>query len=536
MKDRIVKNIPTMDLMSFLLETTDSPKHVGGLQIYQANKGEVATTIDRILSDYHSSPVSPPFNYRPVFPKPGLPLNVFGRAKWVQCDVMDMSYHIRQIAVPAPGTQKQLLDLVSDLHAGVLDRSRPCWILYIIEGLENDQFALYSKVQHAYIDGASAVMRMDAALAKSPTEKTATPMWAPIEKREGKKARKNFQQQWSELAKNIILQRRAVQDVAKNLFKTAMTASGIGKENHAPLPFTAPKSMFNTEVYAQRRLGVGSISLADLKQLAKSQNVSINELVLTLVGAALEDYSLDYSPDKSLGKSLNKTNTGKQHRLSAVGKPLVAVCPMAMRKEGDTTASTQIAALAIKLGEPGVSIEQRLQQVQRSSTDAKADAQAMSREALMAYLVLVGGLAELLDRPPFTQYLPPLTNVNVSNVRGPEDQRYLCGAKLLKNIPVSTLAGGTAVNITFLSMVDQMEFAVIADALAVPDAQRIADNIATAFKELQRALLPSSVKAASKERARKKPVKRPAKKVVKKTAVKLDPRATRQAKQNTSQA
>ena len=68
MKDRIVKNIPTMDLMSFLLETTDSPKHVRGLQIYQANKGEVATTIDRILSDYHSSPVSPPFNYRPVFP------------------------------------------------------------------------------------------------------------------------------------------------------------------------------------------------------------------------------------------------------------------------------------------------------------------------------------------------------------------------------------------------------------------------------------------------------------------------------------
>lgn len=513
-KNKPVKNIPVMDLMSFLLETPDSPKHIGGLQIFKAAKGQVAATLEKILHDFHGTAVAPPFNYIPVFPSVSQPL--LGAPKWAECHAMDMSYHIRKMAVAKPGSQKQLLDLITDLHAGMLDRSQPGWILYLIEGLEDNQFAIYSKVQHAYIDGASAVMRMDAALATSAKQSHTIGFWASFKapassdvanKNASHKKTRPRLSAFDKLAKitgSLKLQRQATSDVLKTLLKTAKQAGGLSEKSQAPLPFSAPKSMFNREVHAQRRLGVGSLSLTALRGCAHQYNVSINELVLSLVGDALERYA--------------KNNN------EAVNKSLVAVCPMGVRQEGNTDASTQIAALAIKLGEPGVDIKLRLQQVHQSSSDAKQDAQAMSREALMSYMVLVGGLAELLDRPPFSNYLPPLTNVNVSNVRGPIEERYICGAKLVKNIPLSTLAGGTAINITFFSMVDRMEYAIIADAKAVSDAQQIADYIESAFSRLNPPVKPKKSAAANgKTKTKSKSKPKPTTKAKAKPEKKLKP-------------
>lgn len=464
--------------MSYLLETVDSPKHIGSLLVFQPKKGQTAATIKRFLKAHRETAVAPPFNYVPVFSKLSLP-------KWAESHNMDMDYHIRQAALPKPGNAKQLNDLIMDLHAGILDHSRPGWIITVIEGLENQQFAIYLKIHHAYIDGASAVMRMDALMSKSAKDLAIQPMWVEIdqadeanhqfnasvandlEKTLAKSFAKSFKtipKQLLTLNRNMKLQRQTTREVISTVFKSALEAGGIAKPRQAPLPFSAPKSIFNNEVHAQRRLGIGGIQFLDFKAQAKQAGVSINELALALVGDALEHYA--------------------ESRDSAVDKALVAVCPLGLRKEGDTSASTQIAALAIKLGEPGVDIGTRLSQVHESSVDAKQDAQSMSRQALITYLIMVGGLAELLDRPPFNEYLPPLTNVNVSNVAGPREDLYLSGAKLVKSIPLSTLAGGTAINITFFSIADRMEYAVLADAGAVPDAQQIADNIAAAFERL----------------------------------------------------
>lgn len=466
--------------MSYLLETVDSPKHIGSLLVFKPKKGQTAATIKRFLKAHRETAVAPPFNYVPVFSKLSLP-------KWAESHNMDMDYHIRQAALPKPGNAKQLNDLVMDLHAGILDHSRPGWIITVIEGLENQQFAIYLKIHHAYIDGASAVMRMDALMSKSAKDLTIQPMWVEIDKTGDLNQQYDANQQYSAnvandlektLAKsfktipkqlltinrNMKAQRQTTREVISTMYKSALEAGGIAKPRQAPLPFSAPKSIFNNEVHAQRRLGIGGIKFADFKAQAKQAGVSINELALALVGDALENYAETYN--------------------SAVDKALVAVCPLGLRKEGDTSASTQIAALAIKLGEPGVDIATRLSQVHESSVHAKEDAQSMSRQALMTYLIMVGGLAELLDRPPFNEYLPPLTNVNVSNVAGPREDLYLSGAKLVKSIPLSTLAGGTAINITFFSIADRMEYAVLADAGAVPDAQQIADNIAAAFERL----------------------------------------------------
>jgi hypothetical protein len=115
----------------------------------------------------------------------------------------------------------------------------------------------------------------------------------------------------------------------------------------------------------------------------------------------------------------------------------------------------------------------------------------MSREALMNYLVLVGGAATLLQNSPVGDYVPPLTSVNVSNVAGPSYRCYLGGAEMIRSYPVSTLAGGTAINITFSSFSGRMDYAVISDAQAVPGAQEIADDMAQALDELEAAVMPA---------------------------------------------
>ena len=468
---RIVKNIPIMDLMSYLIESVDSPIHVGMLQIYKPVKGSSAKAVQRILEGYRSSEVGPPFNYYPVFPR-------FGMPKWAQAETFEADYHIRHTAVPSPGNDRQLIDVVMDLHAGIMDRSRPGWIAYVIEGLEDNCFAIYWKVHHAYIDGASAVMRMEAAMSKTSDDLAVTPMWAPLFEEPPVSPEPSLSDLLRKTGKNMGAQAKAMSDISRALARSVKQARGLS-ERQAPVPFTAPQSLYNKPVFATRKLGVGSMPLDQFKAIAKHEAVSINEVALTLVGAALERYS---------------QNQGEQQE-----KPLLAACPMAVRTEGDTSASTQIASIAVKLGDPGTNIHQRLRQVHESSKDAKEDARDMSKEALMNYLVLLGGAATLFAKTPLGDYIPPLTTVNVSNVAGPNCRYYHSGAEMVRSYPLSTLAGGTAINITFTSFNGRMDFAAITDAKAIPGAQDIADFMLEAMTELTAATVGTKKTVAKKK-------------------------------------
>src|SRR5262245_44629011 len=156
----VVRDIPLLDLVSFLIETPDAPTHVGSVQIFQAPRGKREAIVARVLDGLRAAEVGDPFDFVPLF----APLT---RPKWGRVDSIDANYHVRHVAVPAPGSEQQLIDLVMDLHTGLLDRTRPGWIAYVIDGLTENRFALYWKVHHAYIDGASAIMRFEASAARS---------------------------------------------------------------------------------------------------------------------------------------------------------------------------------------------------------------------------------------------------------------------------------------------------------------------------------------------------------------------------------
>ncbi|MFK8050622.1 MAG: wax ester/triacylglycerol synthase family O-acyltransferase [Halioglobus sp.] len=456
---RIVKNIPIMDLMSYLLESVDSPTHVGFLQVFKPAKGSASEVVQRVLKAYRSKPVGPPFNYYPVFSR-------FSMPKWALAEDFDTAYHIRHAAVPSPGSDRQVIDMVMDLHAGMMDRSRPGWIAYVIEGLEDNCFAVYWKVHHAYIDGASAILRLNASMSKTEDDLEVIPLWGPLFEPSKPKKELTLSDILIEAGQGIGTQAKVMREIAQSLTRSIKQARGQ-LERESPLPFSAPKTLFNKPVHATRNLGVGATDVDRFIQIAKKQKVSVNEVALTIVGTALDRYR----------ETLSEPTDGQ----------LVAACPMAVRKEGDTDASTQIAAIQVKLGDSSMSIRQRLDQVAASSRDAKEEASQMSREALMGYLVLLGGAATVASKSALSDYIPAISSVNVSNVAGPRHRCFLSGAEMVRSYPLSTLAGGSAINITLASLSGQMNFAVIADAKAVPDAQEIADFMLEALDELEMA-------------------------------------------------
>ena len=460
-----VKDIPLLDLVSFLIETPDSPTHIGSVQIYApCGRRSRERIVASVLEGLRAAEVGSPFDLIPWFAPLSMP-------RWARVENIDPHYHVRHVALPAPGNREQLIDLVMDLHTGMLDRSRPCWICYVIDGLEDGRFALYWKVHHAYIDGESAILRFEASAAHSATDTRVRALWSPLPGApRDEPTQTKAPTDLPELAATWLRAGRSASAGLAGMVGRALLQAGGRLEREVPLPFSAPFSLFNAPVHATRRLGVGSFVLERVRSLAKSAGVSINDVLLTLVGDALERYA--------------------QARHDAPERPLVAACPMSVRAPGDTSASTQIAAISVKLGEPGAHIRERLGQVHASACDAKAEARGVSREGLVAWLALLGGAADAIGKSPLAGHIAPYTNVNVSNVAGPARRCFLAGAELVESYPVSTLAGGTAINITFSSFSGRMDYAVVSDAQAIPDPDVIAAGIDMALAALEQALAP----------------------------------------------
>ena len=478
------KKIPPLDLLFFLLETPGSPKHVGAVQIFQKPRNAPAHYMRDLVRDIKAVPVEPPFNYRPHFPRFGLP-------EWQVDDDLDIDYHIRHSSLPQPGTDQQLLDVLQRLHCGVLGRDRPGWIFQVIEGLEGDRFALYSKIHHAYIDGMSGVKRMYGSLSASATETRIQPAWSfSASPRAKPPARPADGDTLAKIAKTLLNQGRATTEIVSSLRRMGREFVKASPGGIQPF-FHAPRTRMNSPVARDTRaIALCTLPLDRARAIGESTGGKVNDVVLSVVDAALHDY-LE-------AKHENTTS------------PLVALCPMSIREEGDDSASTQASALHVRLGDPGAGPVERLQQVVASSRASKEEARAMSREALLDFALLMAGALELADRTPLGRLLSPSYNVLVSNVPGPaEDVLYLRGARQLASYPISTFLPGGNLNITVLSHGNKLDFGLVADKQALPDVGLVARGMERRFAELEAAVLGRPVRSAAARRKRKvKPVRK----------------------------
>jgi WS/DGAT/MGAT family acyltransferase len=158
--------IPMLDLMFFLTETQDNPRHVGSVLIFQKPRGG-DRTVRQIVDAYRRAKPQPPFNRIPVFRKVGLPV-------WKEVESFDPAHHVLHLALPSPGSNEQLHELIADLHAPMFERHRPGWKMYVIDGLAGNRFAIYHKVHHALVDGVSGMAILRKSLATSPRDRRST--------------------------------------------------------------------------------------------------------------------------------------------------------------------------------------------------------------------------------------------------------------------------------------------------------------------------------------------------------------------------
>lgn len=462
-----LRDIPFTELMAYVLETDTAPTHIGCIEIFKPQRESSTRAAQRIYQDFLKSDVGEPFNAIPVFPR-------LKRPQWKVCEDIDLDRHVHFLTLESPASIQHLLDLVGKLHEGKMDRDVPGWENYIIDGLPDNQFALYSKYHHAYMDGNTFAMRSERLAAKKPGRRKAVPLWAPCPPLLGNAA-----------AGNTGLPRPAgapvvgtLKDAGRLLVNTVFQATRV-RQSEAPLPFSAPHSIVNQVKHAKRTLGEGALELSRVKQVARAKSVSVNEVALALVGAGLERYlgELGESPDRAL----------------------IAACPMSIRREGDAEGGNMIAALLVKLGKPGSAIVSRLEQVHASSRDAKAAARSVGREGLMVYQTGVMGTAALLGIGPLSKRIPPISNVNVSNVATAPGTYFLGGAERVRTIPASALSG-SALNITFSSVGSLMEYGIISDAVLIPAPSQMGEYIAAAFEELYAAVFHPKKGARRKTR------------------------------------
>ena len=452
-------SISLLDYAMFLTETRENPRHVAGLMIFEPPAGAGKDFVARLVDEMREVPPTPPFSWK-------LSARLGAMPVWEDSDP-DMRHHVRHLAVPRPGGLEELLRLVSELHSEMLDRRRPVWEFYLIEGLPDGQFALYSKIHHAYADGATMSHWLDGSLSYDRNSDKLTPVWA-LPGPAGRRSRHTSLTKVLEaLGKTAGRQLITVAELYTMILKHSLKALHL-TESKVPIPFTAPRTILNQRLTAARSIAAAAIDLERLRRAGKAAGGTINDVVLTLCDAALTRYL--------------------EERGELPPKPLIAEMPVNLRDEKSNDGGNVLSILLVEMARGKMSIRQRFDTISDSSHTVIKEFSGLSNDAVMTYTLVVQILAQIGDSLGLADKLPPLGNLVISNVPGPRRSLYLRGARLTEIYPLSTVAPGTVMNITVFSYAGKLLFGLVGGRDAVPDLQQLADFIPKSLVELEESL------------------------------------------------
>lgn len=467
------KTIPPLDLMWLAMETSAAPTHVGALMLFEKPKGR-PRVVREIVDAYRAVRPTPPFNYVPDLGG-GVP-------KFHETTDYDPRYHVQYIAMPTDASYDDFLRVVTDLHEPMLDRARPLFRAWVIDGVPGGRFAIYSKVHHAIIDGASGTRRIYASLSPSPHDPVRPPAFGVELAPRRPRGRKGLVDRLTDLGAAATRQSIAVKDVSLGALRKAYAAL-TGGDPGGSLPFTANHGPMNEPLQAARSYATLSLPLEEMHAVAKRRGATLNDLSVALVDAGLHRY-------------LRETGRPFPNRL-------VAMCPVSLRDEGDTEAATKASAMFVRLGEPGLGIVERLERVRTEMTEAKQEMRAMSKDAAMAFAIGALGLAEFTSATGIAQVTRPLANLVISNVPGGRERMYVNGAPMVGTFPVSAVAASIGLNATLTSYADRMDFGFIGNGRAMHSLPRLAAAVADAWEELRAS--PAGARRRGKSARRKAP-------------------------------
>ncbi len=485
-----MRQLSGADSMFLQFERGNNFMHVASLAIYDPSTAPGGGVRFKDVLRHFATRIAqfPQFRRRLV----SLPLSL-DRPYWIESDSIDVEFHVRHIAVPHPGDWRQLCIQVARLHSRPLDRSKPLWEAYVIEGLHNvpgvppGSFALYTKMHHAIVDGESGTEIMRALHSLTPDqidfdaeEQSASGIYhadrEPTLVELYSRALAHNVQRLPNFARFSLGTARKVASLGaealtrfNNLGQGGFVAnvrSLLSGDLSSLLPRMPPQTRFSGDVSAHRVFEAVSLPLADFRAIRKQvPKATINDLFLCIVGGALHTY---LSAKKELPDST-----------------MVAMVPMTLRgqeKGGDV--GNQVGFTLMPVHSEIEDPLERLRTICDAAATSKRVTDAIGKELARD---LLETLPSIVASPLLRNVQVPRIGLIVSNVRGPDVPLYMAGARLVNYAPISIALDGMGLNVTAFSYAGNMWLCAVSCREMLPDPSFFADCMRTAFEQMKEA-------------------------------------------------
>jgi WS/DGAT/MGAT family acyltransferase len=447
-----VERLTTLDASFLYLEKPDSPMHVAGVLVLEPPVGgldALASLVEARL------PLVPRYRQR-VLEVPGHLANPV----WADDPDFDVEYHVRRSAVPRPGTQAQLLDLVSRVVARPLDRARPLWEVYLVEGLSQGRVAVITKTHPALVDGLGTVDIGQVLLDDSPDAAVPAPeQWRP------RRLPGALQlvggavgEYWARPTAVVETARHAVTDVRATGARLTGAAGGAVRAARSAL-FPAPHSVLNATSGSQRRVAVAQAELDDVKRVRKAHGGTVTDVLLTVVTGALRDWLL------SRGQAVLGSTSVR------------ALVPVSVQGEEEEAPGNRVSSYLVDLpvGEPNPRV--RLARLSFAMRGVSQHSRSVGADTLIALTGFAPPTLHALGARAARGLSRRMANLVVTNVPGPQVPLYAAGARMLEVFPVVPLAPGQGLSVGITSYDGCVFFGLNADRDGVGDVDVLADLI-----------------------------------------------------------
>jgi diacylglycerol O-acyltransferase len=470
-----VRQLTAVDAQFLALEGPRHYGHVGGVAVVDPSTapGGVLELADLQYLIAERLPLVPPFRWRLVEVPLGLDYGY-----WIDDPDFDLDFHVRELALPAPGNDQQLAEQVARIFARPLDRSRPLWELYLIQNYDGGKSVVMTKIHHAVIDGVSGAEILGALLDLTPEGRDVPPeLTGPGDTEPGDlellaRGLLGVPRYPLRLLRSVPRALPNIDEVpslagipgmkaAGRVAEVAERALGGGRRVVGHRDLIPPRTSFNGRISAHRRFAFGQLSLDAVKAIKNRHGVTVNDVVVSLCAGAVRRWLVQHS--------------------ELTDEPLVAQIPVSVRTEAEQgTFGNRILLMSAPLftneGDP----VQRLRRTHDALLEMKERHKALpadllqdanhfvppavfSRAARLTFSLASSGRG----RPPW--------NLVVSNVPGPQVPLYLAGARLKADYPVSVVTDGMGLNITVMSYLGHLDFGIVADREQMPDLWSLID-------------------------------------------------------------